>query len=135
MKKLGVGPCPCCGVRIYDFRMPPIVQWDRHGGRINWRKKPVCLDNNGTTFWILQTDSSRMEVSICKDCILRLTDEIVKVIFVDIIYTKLSQIKGKDEKAYKLYDRIRTIEVWRWFFKEKDLGEYLEAHSAKEHSI
>lgn len=134
MKKLTVKDCPICGLIIWKFKMPPFIEWDENGGRINWKKRPYEMHSGGTHFWVLQTDSSRMMIAICKSCLLILDDEKVKRIFADIIFTKLSMIKGGTEKDYKLFDRIRTIEVWKWFYNEAEVVEYLETHGAKEHS-
>lgn len=115
--------------------MPSVLEWDEHGGRLNWKPRPVDMNSFGAHFWILQTDSSRMAVAICTKCHASLTDEKVNHIFADIIFTKLSQIKGHTEKDYKLFDRIRTLEVWKWFYSERLLADYLEGTKiAEEHS-
>ena len=134
MKKMFVGPCPICDKRIFNFKMPPIFQWNEEGGRINWRRRAFEMNAEGTHFWILQSDGSRMMVAVCRRCLLTLNDEQVKKIFADIIYTKLSSVKGDSEKDYKLFDRIRTIEVWKWFYNETELVAYLEEKNAEEHS-
>lgn len=119
---------------IFRLKMPNIIEWDRHGGRVNWKPRPVDMTSEGAHFWILQTDSSRMAVAICKHCKSSLTDEQVKKIFSDIIFTKLSGIKGNTDKDYKLFDRIRTIEVWRWFNSEQEIVAYLEEDAKKHRS-
>lgn len=139
MKILRVGPCPCCGVNIWKFKMPPLLQWDMNGGHINWRPRPVAMLQDGTHFWVLQTDGSRMMIAICKDCANTLTDEKVKTVFADIIYTKLKSIKNNSPNEYKLFDKIRTTEVWKWFLTEKELVDYMrdktqQGSDAKEHT-
>lgn len=135
MKTLSVGNCPICAKRIWEFKMSSPIQITANGLTVNWRPLPVRMNANGAHFWVLQTDGSRMAIAICKACLSTLTDEQVKTIFADIIFTKLSQVKGQTERDYKLYDRIRTIEVWRWFLTEDEVRQYLkEKVDAKEHN-
>jgi len=128
MKILRVKDCPLCGKIIWKFYRPPIISKSNFGISINFRKLPHEQNEDGTHFWILVNDSSRMMVAICKDCLKKLTNEQVKQIFADIIYTKLEAIKKDKRKElhYKLFDRIRVIEVWRWGKTEKEIISYLQ---------
>ena len=96
---------------------------------------PYQLNKDGAFLWLLLTDSSRMNVSICKDCLDKITEEQVKKIFADITFTKLKQVeedRRSDEIKYKLFDRIRSIEVWRWAKTELEIIDYLGGRNAME---
>lgn len=76
-----------------------------------------------------------MNVSICKDCLEKITDEQVKKIFADITFTKLKQVeedRRSDDIKYKLFDRIRSIEVWRYAKTELEIINYLGGRNAME---
>lgn len=125
---LSIGNCPICSKQIYDFHKPPLFHKSQYGWTINFRSQPYKLNKDGTYLWILCTDSSRMNVSICKDCLDKITDEQVKKIFADITFTKLKQVekdRRSDEIKYRLFERIRDIQVYIWSKDEQTLIDYL----------
>lgn len=136
MQILSVGNCPCCSKQIYDFKQLPFIQFNKGSLTFNFFKRvPYQLNKDGTYFWILCTDSTRMNVSICKGCLDKLTDEQVKNIYSDIIYTKLKAVE-KDRRSedikYKLFERIRSVEIWRWAHTEQEIINYLGTRNATE---
>ncbi len=127
MKKVSIGPCPICGINVWKYKRLPLFQLSKEGIKINFGKRPYELNKNGEHFWILETTGSRMMVAICKQCKATLTDEKVKRAYADIIYTKLEalkDIKDKNRKA-KLFDVIRTKEVWAWAGSEAEIVQIL----------
>lgn len=121
MRFLTVDDCPVCRKVIWKTRLVQANFWIK--------KVPYEQNKHGRHFWILQTDGSRMQVAICNDCFAALTDAIVKQIFADITYTKLEQLKTmslSEDKKYLLFDRIRSIEVWKWFGTEAEVVAYLK---------
>lgn len=122
MKILSVGHCPLCTTEIYKKKRLPFIQYTASGAVFNFKKVPYALNDKGATFWILETSGSRMEVSICKRCLSYLTDEQVSEIYGNIIYTKLKTVKDT-----KLYNLIRTLDVFLWRNTEKEIADYLQA--------
>ncbi len=115
MKKVSIGPCIICQKNIWKHRYLPPFQFSKEGIRINFGKRPYELNEDGDHFWILETTGSRMQVAICKECKATLDDDKVKKAYADIIYTKLITLKGiKGDRLYKVFDVIRTKEVWAW---------------------
>jgi hypothetical protein len=128
MKKLMIKDCPQCGKIIYDFKQLPFASMNKGSLTINFFKKiPYQLNKDGAYLWLLLTDGSRMNVSICKDCLGKITDEQVNNIFADVTYTKLKQLESEKRKEiqYKLYNRIRSVEVYIWRLSELELIAYL----------
>lgn len=71
-----------------------------------------------------------MMIAICKKCFDTLTDDKVRAIYAKIIYGKLiglKNIKNEDRKS-KLFDHIRTTEVWKWAGEEKEIVQILNAN-------
>lgn len=137
MKFLTVGKCCLCPKTIWKFHRPSFISRTQYGWSLNFKKRPYELNEDGEHFWILCTDGSRMMVAICKSCLEAITDEQVKKVFSDIIYTKLEQIKKDnrgDDIKYKLFDRIRDIQVWAWARTEKEIIQYLSEKNGKEHN-
>ena len=118
MRKVSVGPCPLCYKNIWKYRRPKLINLSRGALVICLQKIPYEQTDEGTHFWVLLTDSTRMRIAICKSCLSILSDDHVKQIFADITYTKLEAIKKDkrltEDRRYKLFDRVRTIEVWKW---------------------
>jgi len=137
MKILTVGNCPLCEKVIYKKTRPAIISKTIYGWSFNFKRKPYKLNEQGVEFWLLLTDGTRMRVAICKECLKGITREQESRIFADITYTKLRAIEKDKRKhlQYKLYDRVRTIEVWGSANTEQELVNYLKEHDAKEHSI
>ena len=136
MQILSIGNCPLCPTQIYDFKQLPFVQFNKGSLTVNFFKRvPFKLNDNGDFLWLLLTDGSRMNVSICKSCLDKITDEQVKNIFADITHTKLKQIekdrRGKELK-YKLFDRVRSVEVYKWAKSEQEIINYLGNRNATE---
>ncbi len=127
MKILSIGNCCLCPTEIYKFRKPPFIQLSKGSLIFSFKKLPYALNEKGTTFFVLLTDGSRMEVSICKSCLNTITDEQVKNIYSDIVYTKLKALEKDRRKDlhYKLFERIRSVEIWRWAKTEQEIIDYL----------
>ena len=126
MKKVSIRPCIICGENIWKYKRLPFIQFSKEGITINFRKRPYELNENGEHFWILETTGSRMMVAVCKQCKTTLDDEKVKKAYADIIYTKLIALKGmKEDRLYKLFDHIRTAEVWAWAKTEAEVVQIL----------
>lgn len=136
MQELFIGNCCLCPKQIYDFKKLPLVTFNNGSLTFNFKPVPYALNKDGATFFVLLTDSSRMEISICKDCLSKLTDEQVKKVFADIIYTKLKRLEKenmKDEVRYKMFDRIRTLEIWSWAKCEQNIIDYLKGKNEPQH--
>lgn len=129
MKKVSIGPCPVCGKSIWKYWY--LFRANKDGVSIFFKRRPYKMNEHGRHFWILETTGSRMMVAICKECFKNITDDIVQKIHADIIYTKLESLKKiKDKgKRYRLFDHIRTTEVWKW--AETELGVVQELNKAK----
>lgn len=127
MKILSIGNCPICQKQIYKFNKPPLFSKSQYGWTINFKSRPYALNDDGAFLWLLLTDSSRMNVSICKDCLSKITDEQVNNIYADVTYTKLKAIEKDRRKDlhYRLFNRIRTIEVYEWALSEVELIAFL----------
>jgi len=128
MKKATIGPCPCCGKNIWKFWY--LFKITKEGINIFFKRRPYALKDNGRHFWVLETTGSRMMIAICKKCFDTLTDDKVRAIYAKIIYGKLiglKNIKNEDRKS-KLFDHIRTTEVWKWAGEEKEIVQILNAN-------
>ena len=129
MKKVSIGPCPLCNKRIWKFVRPAFINFSKGIFSMAFKKLPYEQNDEGTHVWFLQNDRSKMRVAICTSCLEELNDEKVKMIFSDIIFTKLKVIENDkrltEEKRYKLFDRIRDITVFKWARTEKELDNYL----------
>lgn len=126
MKILTIGACPLCGMQIWDFKRLPFIQISKACIAFNFRRVPTGMKDNGRHFWILQSNGSRMMVAICKDCFKNLTDEKVREIFANIIYTKLKQTENE---GWQVFDTLRVIEVFKWFGSEREVADYLKGYS------
>lgn len=137
MKILSIGNCPLCSKRIWSFKKPSFISKTPYGWSLNLKSVPYELNEDGCHFWLLLTDSTRMMVAICKSCLSNITGDQVKQIFADITYTKLKAIE-KDKRIqlhYKLFDRVRTIEVVTYAETEKQIIEFIESiKNGKEHN-
>ena len=118
--------CPFCKTRIYRFKRLPYVHIRKGGISFNFRQVPVAANGDYAQFFILQSNGSRMRVACCKECVDKLTDESVRFVFADIVYTRLKQLKpGKYE--YDMFDNTRVMEVHMWNKDEQVLINYLKA--------
>lgn len=137
MRKVSIGPCPLCDKRIWKFKRPKFIDFSSGVFSMAFKKLPYEQNEEGTHVWFLLTDSTRMRVAICRSCLLVLTDDQAKQIFADITYTKLEAIKSDnritDRQRYVLFDRVRTVEVWKWSENETELIGILDG--GKKHSI
>lgn len=121
MKKVSIGPCPVCNRNIHKFHY--FLRITKEGVNIFFKRRPYAMKENARHFWVLETTGSRMMIAICDDCFQSLTDTQVKEVYARIIYTKLESLKDiKDkDKRLRLFDRIRTTEVWKWAGEEKEI--------------
>lgn len=128
MKKVQIKDCPLCGKIIWKFIRPKIVSITPYGIAFSFKRRPVELNEYGRHFWFLLTDGSRMMVAICGECLETLTDEQAKQIFADITFAKLEAIKKDKRKHlhYRLFDRIRTVELLKWFVTEGEVVNYIK---------
>jgi hypothetical protein len=129
MKILTIGACPLCKKNIWKFKRPSFLSKTIYGWSINFKNTPYELNELGTHFWLLLSDGTRMRVAICKDCLKHITGDQVKQIFADITYTKLKAIE-KDKRIniqYKLFDRVRTIEIVTYAENEQDIINFIES--------
>lgn len=128
MRILTVRDCPLCSKIIWRFKRLPLIQFNKGSIILNFKKVPYEMNDKGSHFFILQNDGSRMQIAICKQCLETLTDVQVKQIFTDIVFTKLEAIKKDKRKElhYKLFDRIRQLEIFKWAKTEKEIIDYLQ---------
>lgn len=127
MKKLEVKDCPLCGEVIWKRKMLPLIQHKKWTLIFNFFKiVSTEMNNRGTHFWLLLSDSSRMRVAVCKRCCEIMDDKKAKEIFSYITYTKL---KLAENGKWESYDYLRTLEVFRWFKTEKEVIEYLKEYN------
>ena len=135
MKIMQVKDCPLCGKIIWNFKFPKIIDFSGGTLSISFRPRPYKMNEHGRHFWILENTTSRMRVAICKQCFETLTNEQVKQMYTDLIYTKLKQIENDknldEEKRYKLFNAVRGLEMFKWAGTEEEIVKYLEEVQSK----
>ena len=84
---------------------------------------PKEFNEHGRHFWVLQDNGQRMMIAICNECFDNMTMEMARDIFSDVVYTKLAYAV---KKGRKMFDHIRTQEVFQWFGSEQEINKYLK---------
>ena len=133
MRKLSVGDCPLCSKVVWKFMRPSFISKTIYGWSINFKKRPYEMNEHGTHMWFLLTDGTRMRVAICKECLKNITSDQVKQIHADIVYTKIKAIEKDKRKHlhYKLFDRVRGVEVFMYAETEQEIINRLKEINGK----